>query len=169
MTDYPCVRPGCTGVLRPRSGIYGAFLGCTAYPACDILQALGADGQPTGQPSDKATRTARQRAHAVFDGLWRRPRPSEGNKRRRSRAYAWLAETLEMEPSDCHIANFDVQHCESVVIAVAALVGDAEVTRALQCLAAHTEFPGYIHRRVRAALGADRFDAQDGPQGPPEW
>jgi DNA topoisomerase-3 len=30
----PCPRPGCNGHLVQRHGQYGAFLGCSNYPAC---------------------------------------------------------------------------------------------------------------------------------------
>lgn len=34
--DIPTVCPSCSrGVLRPRTGPYGAFLGCSTFPACN--------------------------------------------------------------------------------------------------------------------------------------
>lgn len=49
------------------------------------------------------------KAHEAFDEIWK------GGAMRRTQAYAWLANMLDIEPSKCHIGMFDESQCEAVI------------------------------------------------------
>tara|TARA_R100000541_G_scaffold58197_2_gene69160 strand:- start:175 stop:567 length:393 start_codon:yes stop_codon:yes gene_type:complete len=66
--------------------------------------------KPLGRLANKELRKAKSAAHRAFDPLWK----LGGMKRKE--AYKWLAETLDVEPIDCHIGMFDVETCEDVVM-----------------------------------------------------
>jgi len=55
----------------------------------------------------KAVLAARRKAHGAFDPIW-----EEGHLSR-VRAYAWLAEAMEIPAAECHFALFDVGMCEA--------------------------------------------------------
>jgi hypothetical protein len=69
---------------------------------------------PLGTLAGPALRSARWRAHAAFDRLWKR---EHGGTMRRAEAYAWLAGQLGVEVEACHIGQFDEAWCERVVAA----------------------------------------------------
>ncbi|MBO1362066.1 hypothetical protein J2D73_19990 [Acetobacter sacchari] len=83
----------------------GAWVGC--HP----------DGKPLGRLANKELRMAKQRAHAVFDPLWKRKMERDGLRKghARAKAYKWLAGCLGIERSDCHIGMFDTAMCQRVV------------------------------------------------------
>lgn len=58
---------------------------------------------PLGYACGPDTSRARQRAHAVFDPIWR----AKGTKNARSTGYKWLAAELGIRPEDCHIGMMD--------------------------------------------------------------
>jgi len=96
--------PKCGSLMRWREGHgrFGPFLGCPAYPACDIIHnAFGFSDQPT--------RNARKRAHAAFDRLWK---PS---RRTRGYLYKILAIYMGLPQSKCHIEGFGIEQCERVL------------------------------------------------------
>lgn len=76
---------------------------CDAYVGCH----KGTD-KPLGRLANKELRKAKKAAHRAFDPLWR-----FGDMKRRE-AYKWLAETLNIDVSDCHIGMFDIEACEDV-------------------------------------------------------
>ena len=59
--------------------------------------------------ANRNLRQAKMAAHTAFDPLWR-----NGAQHRR-RAYAWLAEQLDIAEQDCHIGLFDIEICHRVV------------------------------------------------------
>lgn len=61
---------------------------------------------------DRETHAARQYAHKVFDSLW------QSGLVDRSRAYALLAEELDLDPADCHMKLMDRETAERVPGAV---------------------------------------------------
>lgn len=72
---------------------------------------------PLGAPANKATRNARQAAHAAFDPLWLR-HPSRGKwtrKDARQEEYRWLREAMGLAKAECHIGMFTVEQCARVV------------------------------------------------------
>lgn len=69
-----------------------------------------------GVPATKAVRAQRTVAHQEFDRLW--CRKTEGNKRRRTRAYRWMAHVLGLPPEEAHISRFDGAQCDALLSAV---------------------------------------------------
>jgi hypothetical protein len=65
--------------------------------------------KPLGRLANKELRRAKSKAHKAFDPLWK----CLGMKRKE--AYKWLAETLNIKVSECHIGLFDIEECETVV------------------------------------------------------
>lgn len=69
---------------------------------------------PLGRLADAELRKWKVRAHAAFDPTWR------GKNRSRSKAYAWLANQLQIPASKCHIGMFDIETCKRVISICAA-------------------------------------------------
>jgi hypothetical protein len=80
---------------------------CDAYVGCHDNS-----GKPFGTLADKKTREARNRAHAAFDRIWK------GGFMTRNAAYSWLAKSLAIKGSRCHISMMDADECERVCTAV---------------------------------------------------
>jgi hypothetical protein len=77
---------------------------CKAYVGCHPDS-----DWPLGRLANAELRAAKVRAHAAFDPMWRRGGMT------RNDAYTWLAKALGIERECCHIGEFDVELCESVV------------------------------------------------------
>ena len=73
----------------------GAYVGC--HPGTD---------KPLGCIADKELRRLRVEAHERFDRLWR-----NGGPLTRTRAYQWLAFTMELGAKQAHIGKFDKGQC----------------------------------------------------------
>jgi hypothetical protein len=80
----------------------GAYVGC--HPNTEI---------PLGRLANKELRTAKMKAHAAFDPLWK-----SYKKMKRGEAYKWLANSLGLRYAECHIGMFDVDMCKRVCEAV---------------------------------------------------
>ena len=82
---------------------------------CDNQACLASVGvhkgteHPLGTLADQVTKDARKRAHEAFDPIWKT------KQMKRTEAYAWLAEKLDIERWRCHISWFDVSYCDQVV------------------------------------------------------
>lgn len=85
---------------------------CRGYVGChkDTLK-------PLGTPADKATRRAREAAHAVFDPLWQKRQRLSGLTRSvaRGRGYKWLADQLGIDRKRCHIGEMNAEMAMQVV------------------------------------------------------
>lgn len=105
---------------------FGFIWCCSRYPDCDARVGVhpGTD-RPLGVLANRELRNARMAAHKAFDKIWKsnlytRPFP-DGVKRpvtikgARSAAYAWLAQSLAIDPQDCHIGQFDEPTCIRVI------------------------------------------------------
>ena len=77
---------------------------CKAYVGCHP----GTE-KPLGRLANEELRNWKQRAHGVFDPLWRSGVLS------RAGAYAWLAKQLGIPQEETHIGMFDVDQCKRVV------------------------------------------------------
>jgi len=66
---------------------------------------------PLGRLADAQLRTWKVWAHEIFDRMVRR----KFGRDARSAGYAWLAEQLGINPTDCHVAMFDVATCQRVI------------------------------------------------------
>lgn len=64
---------------------------------------------PSNGTTDKATRAARIRAHAVFDLIWKR------RLLKRHRAYAWMRTTLRLSHSATHISRLSIEQCGQLI------------------------------------------------------
>lgn len=78
---------------------------CKAYIGCH-----GTSENPLGRLANQELRKAKNSAHREFDRLWK-----FGDMKRKD-AYKWLAKTLGIDGSDCHIGMFDVSTCKDVVM-----------------------------------------------------
>lgn len=77
---------------------------CKAWVGCHKGTRLA-----LGTPANAELRTARSAVHSAFDPIWK-----EGDMSR-SRAYAWLANRLEIPVEDCHIGQFDLDMCQRAI------------------------------------------------------
>jgi hypothetical protein len=59
--------------------------------------------------STQAIRTARIKAHAAFDEIWKSGSMTRGH------AYHWLSTEMGMERQTCHIGHFDEEQCARVI------------------------------------------------------
>ena len=84
----------------------GAYVGCHKYN-----EKQGRDGfQPLGRLANAELRAAKTKAHTLFDPLWK-------NKHFKSRrkAYAWLANNMQLPIEKTHIGMFTVAQCDQVI------------------------------------------------------
>lgn len=83
---------------------------CEAYVGCHKAQKGRGDGtRPLGGLANRKLRILRQMAHRHFDHLWK-----VGPLTRKS-AYQILANSMEMQTSDCHISHMNELQCEKVI------------------------------------------------------
>lgn len=90
----------------------GAWVGCHragSWEYIDGKRVTHVGIEPLGRLANAELRTAKQRAHAAFDPLWK-----DGSMPRRE-AYRWLAGKLGISEANCHIGMFDVAACVAVV------------------------------------------------------
>lgn len=97
---------------------YGPIWECPE-PQCDATVGCHPDGSPLGALATKTLKRLRMAAHDKFDALWKPweaqqlAYPEEtrviGKLRgaMRSRAYAWLAEQMDITREACHIGHMD--------------------------------------------------------------
>lgn len=71
--------------------------------------------KPLGRLANKELRFWKQRAHSVFDPMWKLKNRRSNRKDARGKAYKWLAERLGVDPDGCHIGQFDIEQCKRVV------------------------------------------------------
>lgn len=85
-------------------------------PTCTARCGCHPDTQiPLGRPAGPETRKARSRAHAEFDTIWK------SGIRTRQQAYNWLARTLSIQPTQCHIGNMTAEEARCVLVACRAV------------------------------------------------
>lgn len=85
-----------------------ARVGCHP-PSTSPRGGIGDGTVPMGRLANGELRSAKVAAHHAFDSLH-----TEGFMTR-SQSYVWLARTLGLKRSDCHIGMFDVSQCLRVV------------------------------------------------------
>ena len=64
---------------------------------------------PMGQLANKQLRRFRQRAHELFDVMWKK----EGYSRRI--AYLWLSRVVSLPLDQAHIGDFNIEQCKLVI------------------------------------------------------
>ena len=71
-----------------------------------------------GRLADADLRERKREGHYYFDNLWRRKmlkdKVSKGIARRG--AYAWLSQTMGIDPDQCHIGMMDDTECLAVIM-----------------------------------------------------
>ena len=72
---------------------------------------------PLGRLANKELREWKQKAHDVFDPLWKRKikRDCCSKCHARKAAYKWLAGELSIKIKDCHIGMFNIEECKKTV------------------------------------------------------
>lgn len=88
---------------------YGIRFDCP-IPDCDVMCWNG----ETSTPANQETRSARTCLHVMFDPLWRDTNQyfKDGDKRvRRTMAYKWLAEQMNLPIKDTHVGMFTLEQC----------------------------------------------------------
>ena len=74
-----------------------------------------------GRMANAELRDAKKQAHFYFDKIARTDLIHQvwsiemGNITNRTKGYLWLADSMEMDPQECHIGMFDVEQCNKVV------------------------------------------------------
>lgn len=76
---------------------------CKAYVGCHK-----GTTKPLGRLANKDLRSAKSKAHAMFDPLWRTGHMT------RSEAYAWLRQQTGLSERECHIGEMTLEQCEQV-------------------------------------------------------
>ena len=120
--------PYCSNPAQFRSssaGVYRSDFG--PIYICDGCQAwVGVHKgtvRPLGRLANRELRSAKRRAHAVFEPLWQEA-PEFYHDRKlgrraaqrvaRTLAYHWLAQHMGLPVNECHIGEFDVEQCQRV-------------------------------------------------------
>lgn len=75
---------------------------------CDAYVGCHADGKPLGRLANHSLRTAKMRAHVVFDSLW------QSGRMTRHAAYKWLSHAMDLPKEQTHIGMFDIGQCLTV-------------------------------------------------------
>lgn len=112
----PCAEDGCTGTLRLRTATRhtGYFYSCVRWPDCEGTLPADRNGKPHGKPRKKSLQRARKAAHEAFDPIWQTVRPN-GRRVKRSVAYLWLQEVMEMSAEEAHMFCMTEEECRRVV------------------------------------------------------
>lgn len=112
MTDDGYMRcPDCGAGMVKRDGKFGAFYGCSTFPACKGSVPCNKAGDVTATPANAETRELRRRAHIVFDALWKGGAVKGG----RRGAYRWLRKVMDVTADKAHIAQFNKEQCELLI------------------------------------------------------
>lgn len=93
---------------------YGQDYGSNVYVCrrCDAYVGThGRSKRPMGSLANEELRTARKRAHSMFDLMWQRGHMT------RSAAYRLLATSMKIPPEKAHIGMFNLEQCDLVWLA----------------------------------------------------
>lgn len=83
---------------------------CKAHVGCHQKTTV-----PMGTLAKVELRALRSKVHKVFDQKWQRKRKSRGSRKARHAAYKWLADQLNINPTQCHIGLFDEEMCRNAL------------------------------------------------------
>ncbi len=141
--------PECGGemVLRVSPKYRDPFYGCTRFPECRSTHGAKPDGSPLGTPADKETKQWRRKAHEVFDCVWGEDNQflsAEERKHRRSIAYRWLADKMQMNDQRelCNIGHFDSEQCQAVITLCANVTWSDVVEWHHSAQSSYSAYPG---------------------------
>jgi hypothetical protein len=112
-----CPYCGAEAILLPDTAVYSrSYDGmvwvcqpCKAWVGCH----RGKNNIPLGRLANAELRKLKIEAHSLLDALWRAAMKIRGwsQKYARGKAYSWLAKSMDIPPSDCHIGMFDEATC----------------------------------------------------------
>ena len=80
---------------------------CDAYVG---THANRKDHAPLGRLATAELRRLKMQVHSLFDPLWH-----NGGPLTRSKAYAWLAQTMGIPSGECHVGMFDEARCRAAL------------------------------------------------------
>lgn len=95
-------------LLQPTLTKYGSRYSCPVQ-GCTVVAWQYHDGK-ISKPATKETRWSRITAHNYFDEIWK------SGVMTRQDAYRRLSEHLGIPPKETHIAIFDAETCEKVIL-----------------------------------------------------
>lgn len=74
--------------------------------------------EPLGRLANAELRRAKQEAHAAFDPIWKNAMSHHGwtMSKARNLAYTWLTDEMNIERSQAHIGEFDLDQCKLTVL-----------------------------------------------------
>lgn len=115
-TRMRCQYCGGTAVLRSADGIYRKnpnhtmLYVCSNYPHCDAyVRTHSGTSIPVGTLANSKLRKLRYQAHHYFNQLYCSELMSK------QEAYLWLAELLQIPPSEAHIGLLGEYYCGEVI------------------------------------------------------
>lgn len=92
---------------------YGKDFGSNLYVCrpCDAYVGTHGKGKtPLGTMANQRLRELRKTAHSIFDPMWRGK-----YKMSRSKAYAWMAEVMDLPGEKAHIGMFNDDQCKALI------------------------------------------------------
>lgn len=115
VTGMRCAEPGCDGILRLRwsDRVQRYWYSCSNWPCCDGSLPADKAGAPRGEPRTKELQGWRNKAHGVFDVLWKKGHCS------RPAAYVWFRRVMVCTPDKAHIFKQDIEGCKKLIVLVA--------------------------------------------------
>ena len=91
---------------------YGMIYLCSNFPTCDARTSARGKGRPVGTLARYSLRKLRKQCHARLDPLWK-----EG-KMGRSKAYAFLAQLMNLQPEVAHVGQFNQSQCQRFLMRI---------------------------------------------------
>ncbi len=108
--DKPADLTSSKDVYRGKD--YGPIYLCKCQPGWSYVGVHEGTLRPLGRLANKELREWKKTTHSAFDPLWR-----DSKTMKRSEAYAWLSEAMDIPPEQCHIGMFNVKQCKRAVTA----------------------------------------------------
>lgn len=110
----PSICPYCAGkvilteatdIFEHGDGMIYLCTNCNAFVSCHK-----GSTRPMGKLANAALRMKRRETHQIFDNWWK----SQGVSR--TQGYKWMAEQMKLPAHLAHIAQFDMEACEQVIL-----------------------------------------------------
>ena len=110
----PTICPYCAGkvIFTDSAPLYGGKSYGMVYLCTNCNASVGVHkgtNKPFGTLANTALKLKRMEVHRVFDGWWQQC------GLRRSQAYKWLADQMELPIYRTHIGEFDMAQCEQAI------------------------------------------------------
>lgn len=104
-------------VFTTSEEFYGRDYGTNLYVCrpCDArIGTHGRSDKPLGTLATLELRELRKQAHAVFDPLWKK-NGKEKLGMRRTEAYQWLQQVMNLSKKEAHIGKFNEAQCRKLI------------------------------------------------------